>query len=53
MENNFPAIPFVKDGNANLEWHNKFGERICFKLDIAGYTSQPVKSTSLSTPARG
>jgi hypothetical protein len=53
MENNFPTFPFVKDGNANLEWHNEFGERIRVKLVIAKYTSQPVKSTSLSTPASG
>jgi hypothetical protein len=53
MENNFPTITFVKDGNANLEWHNEFGERIRVKLDIAEYTILPIRPTSLSTPARG
>jgi hypothetical protein len=52
MENNFPTIPYVKDGNAILEWHNEFGERIRVKLDIAEYTSQPIRPTSSSTPAR-
>ena len=43
MENNFPTTPVVKDGKATLEWHNEFGERIRVELDIAKYTSHPIR----------